>query len=335
MSFSSETPNPQKARRERLVSEPVIPVPGSFNATTMAAGEPGVPMGFAWRGTAYRVTRILGSKKNLRPCRNGSGEQYINKHFFTVETDSGDIMTLYRTRSGSRDDGWILYTMQDVDDTAVRDAVDEPLRIAVLVSGGGTTLQALIDAVETDANGNHYRIVLVVADREETGAIERAKRHGIPTGIAVPKKGLPRPEARLDTSSKALDLARQHGAQALVLAGFLTILQGEIIDAFAGRIINIHPALLPKFGGPGMWGHHVHEAVLDSGDTESGCTIHIADSGCDTGPILLQKKVPVLPGDTPDSLAVRIHIEERKAIVEGVNALWNLIVARKDPRKDT
>lgn len=335
MSFSSETTDPQKSRRERLISEPVSPSPGSFNAASMAAGEPGVPMSFTWRGSAYRVTRILGSRKNLRPCRNGSGEQYINKHFVTVETDSGDTMTLYRTRSGSKNDSWILYTIQDSDQEQVRDDENGTLKIAVLVSGGGTTLQALIDAVEADPNANHYRIALVIADREGTGALERAKRHGIPTAMAVPAKGLPRPEARLDVSDKALSLARQYGAEALVLAGFLTILKGEIIDAYAGRIINIHPALLPKFGGPGMWGHHVHEAVLDSGDTESGCTIHIADSGCDTGPILLQKKVPVLPGDTPDSLAARIHTVEHKAIVEGVNALWNLIATRNDSRKET
>jgi phosphoribosylglycinamide formyltransferase-1 len=95
-------------------------------------------------------------------------------------------------------------------------------------------------------------------------------------------------------------------------------MSGAVIDEYAGRIVNLHPALLPKFGGKGMWGHHVHEAVLAAGETESGCTIHLVDSGCDTGKILLQKKVPVLPGDTAESLAARISSVEHEAIVEGV-----------------
>lgn len=326
MFFSSETPSPPP--RERFVSEPVIPAVGTFNAARMARGEPGVPMSFTWRGTEYRVKNILSTKKSLRPCRSGSGEQYINKHFSTVETESGETMTLYRKRSGSKHDGWILYSIRGSTGTELPE-ISEPLKIAILVSGGGTTLQALIDALEKDKNNSHYRIVLVVADREGTGAIERAKRQGIPTEIAAPQKGLPRPEARLEVSNKTLAVVQRHGAEAIVLAGFLTILGGEIIEAYAGRIINIHPALLPKFGGPGMWGHHVHEAVLASGDTESGCTIHIADSGCDTGPILLQKTVPVLSGDTPDSLARRIHVAEHEAIVEGVNILWGLLRKEK------
>ena len=98
---------------------------------------------------------------------------------------------------------------------------------------------------------------------------------------------------------------------------------GDIVTEYSNKIINLHPALLPKFGGVGMWGHHVHEAVIAAGETESGCTVHIADSGCDTGRILIQKKVPVLPNDTPDSLAERIAPKEHEAIVEGLLLLAN------------
>jgi phosphoribosylglycinamide formyltransferase-1 len=96
----------------------------------------------------------------------------------------------------------------------------------------------------------------------------------------------------------------------------LSLLEGEILDAYEGRIVNIHPSLLPKYGGAGMHGERVHQAVLAAGERESGCTVHLVDAGTDTGPILLQRRVPVLPGDTADSLAERIHGEEHIAIVE-------------------
>jgi phosphoribosylglycinamide formyltransferase-1 len=315
--------------KECLVSEPVIPSAGSFNSAAMAQGLPGVPMAFSWRDTEYRVKRILGTRKNLRPCRNGSSEKYVNKQYFRVETEAGEIMTLYRSRSGSRKDSWTLYTIEDAS-TEV-----SPMKIAVLVSGGGTNLQALIDAQaesgkhsNDDASGarsatdaGRYEIVLVIADRTDAYAVERAKKHGIPAELALPPAGVPRAEARLAVSDRVLALAREYRADALVLAGFLTIMGGDVITEYSGRIINLHPALLPKFGGKGMWGHHVHEAVLAAGESESGCTVHLVDSGCDTGPILLQRKVPVLPLDTPDTLAERIHGEEHRAIVEGVTLL--------------
>ena len=301
-------------RAERLVSEPVTAVPLSHDAASMASGEPGCPNAFVWRGTEYRVARSLASDRTVRPCRNGSGETYVDKHLHTVETESGEIMTLYRKRTGSPGDAWILYTVRQSNTRS-------PIRIAVLVSGGGSNLQALIDAAERDGGAARYEIALVIADREETGAIERAKRHGIPTALALPPAGVPRPRAREAVSNRVLALARESGVEALVLAGFLTIFSGELIDVYSGRIVNIHPALLPKFGGKGMWGHHVHEAVLAAGESESGCTVHLVDSGCDTGPVLLQKRVPVLPGDTAETLAARVLLSEHRAIVEGVNAL--------------
>jgi phosphoribosylglycinamide formyltransferase-1 len=118
-----------------------------------------------------------------------------------------------------------------------------------------------------------------------------------------------------------LSLAETYHIDLVVLAGFLSILAGKIIEKYSGRIINLHPALLPKFGGDGMYGEKVHRAVLEAGEKESGCTVHLVDAGTDTGPILLQRKVPVLQGDTPDSLAERIHKEEHIAIVEAVRMM--------------
>ena len=187
--------------------------------------------------------------------------------------------------------------------------------IMVLVSGGGTNLQALLDAEKKGAFG---KIVLVVSDRPEAYALERAKIAGAPTVTIALDKNTSREERRQALSDQILRLAEIHRIDLIVYAGFLWILKGKIIEAYAGRMINLHPALLPKFGGKGMYGKKVHRAVLDAGETESGCTVHLVDAGTDTGPILLQRKVPVLPDDTPDSLAERIHAEEHIAIVEAV-----------------
>ena len=198
------------------------------------------------------------------------------------------------------------------------------LNIAVLVSGGGTNLQALID-YEKQTEDCPYHIVLVASNTKRAYALERAKAAGIPAEIRSPVQVLgpalmsaTMDEKRELVSDAMLDLCREHKADAIVLAGYLSVLKGSIIDAYKDRIINLHPALLPKFGGVGMWGHNVHEAVIEAGEKESGCTVHLVDSGCDTGRILVQKRVPVLPGDTPDSLYERIAPEEHKAIVEAV-----------------
>jgi phosphoribosylglycinamide formyltransferase-1 len=335
---------------ERLVSELVLAEPGSFDASAMAAGAPGVPRAFAWRGKTYRVSAILETRKSLRGCHSGSGEQYINKHYYTVATESGEIMTLYRTRSGSKKDGWVLYTLRVTGDGRTNAEGDVPMRIAVLVSGGGTNLQALIDAQEADRRsagtgtsaratdaasepsaGGEFEIAVVIADRD-CYALERARKSGIPTKLVAAPKGVDRAAARRIVSDGILALLREYRADAVVLAGFLTIMSGDVIAEYSSRIVNLHPALLPKFGGPGMWGHHVHEAVLASGDAESGCTVHLVDAGCDTGPILLQKRVPVLAGDTAETLAARISGSEHEAIVEGVRLLakrWNAGLAGK------
>ena len=131
-------------------------------------------------------------------------------------------------------------------------------------------------------------------------------------------KAASRDEKRLAVSNAVLEKCREYGVQAIVQAGWLTVLSGNILEVYKDKIINLHPALLPKFGGVGMWGHHVHEAVLAAGEKESGCTIHLVSSECDGGKILIQKKVPVMPDDTPDTLYERIAPQEHQAIVEGL-----------------
>ncbi|MBP5464360.1 MAG: phosphoribosylglycinamide formyltransferase [Treponema sp.] len=198
------------------------------------------------------------------------------------------------------------------------------MNIAVLVSGGGTNLQALID-YERQTEDCPYHIVLVASNTKRAFALQRAKDAGIPAEVRSPVQVLGQallsatPDEKRELVSDAmLDLCREYQADVIVLAGYLSVLKGRIIEAYKDKIINLHPALLPKFGGVGMWGHNVHEAVIAAGESESGCTVHLVDSGCDTGRILVQKRVPVLPGDTPDSLYERIAPEEHKAIVEAV-----------------
>ena len=198
-------------------------------------------------------------------------------------------------------------------------------KVAVLVSGGGTNLQTLIDYEAEHKVDCPYEIVVVISDHKDAFALERAQKAGIPTAITSPfsvmgkdvAQNATRDEKRLAVSNAMLEHCQKYGAQIIVEAGCLTVLSGDILKNYTNRIINLHPALLPKFGGVGMWGHHVHEAVLQSGEKESGCTIHFVTSECDAGKILLQKKVPVLKDDTPSSLYERIAPKEHEAIIEG------------------
>jgi phosphoribosylglycinamide formyltransferase-1 len=204
------------------------------------------------------------------------------------------------------------------------------INILVLVSGGGTNLQALIDAQERGELGNaniatgriaHGKLAAVISDKSGVYAFERASAAGIPAFVEKPDSALPKPERQRELSDRILRFCREREIGLVVCAGFLSILAGDIIEAYAGRMINLHPALLPRFGGSGMYGEHVHRAVLKAGESESGCTVHLVDAGTDTGSILLQRKVPVLSGDTAESLAERIHKEEHIAIVEAVKIM--------------
>lgn len=190
---------------------------------------------------------------------------------------------------------------------------------AVLVSGNGTNLQALIDNQQKNSDCP-YKINVVISDNPGAFALTRAKKAGIKAYV-LEKGNLKGQSLRDYRTRQILEILRKEKTDIVVLAGFLTILSESLINEFPERIINIHPALLPDFGGPGMYGHHVHEAVLASGKKESGCTVHIVDKGCDTGRVILQRKVPVMAGDTPDSLADRIHKEEYIAIVQGTELL--------------
>lgn len=200
-------------------------------------------------------------------------------------------------------------------------------KLAVLVSGGGTNLQALID-YESQHADCPYTIAIVISDHKDAYALERAKNADIPSAVTSPyavmgkevAQASTRDEKRLAVSNAVLALCKEHCIQAIVQAGWLTVLDGQILSDYEGKIVNLHPALLPKFGGVGMWGHNVHEAVLASGEKESGCTIHLVSGECDGGQILIQKKVPVMPGDDVDSLYARIAPQEHEAIVEG--AIW-------------
>ena len=198
-------------------------------------------------------------------------------------------------------------------------------KIAVLVSGGGTNFQALIDYANSH-DDCPYAIDVVISSTKNAFALERGKKAGIDQVIKSPfsvmgkenAQNATREEKNQAVSNSILEECKSRQIDIIVLAGYLSVLQGKIIQEYSGKIINLHPALLPKFGGVGMWGHNVHEAVLAAKEKESGCTIHLVDSGCDSGRILIQKKVPVMENDTPDSLYERIAPEEHKAIVEGV-----------------
>ena len=175
------------------------------------------------------------------------------------------------------------------------------VRAAVLVSGGGTNLQALLDAQDRGELGA-ANICYVVSNRKAAYALERARNHSVETGV-LSKVMQPDPDKY---DEQLLDMLRAHGADMIVLAGFLGILGPKVLEAYSGRIINIHPALIPSFCGKGFNGLHVHEAVLARGCKVTGATAHLVTAGVDEGPILLQKAVDVLPGDTPETLQRRV-----------------------------
>jgi phosphoribosylglycinamide formyltransferase-1 len=204
-----------------------------------------------------------------------------------------------------------------------------PVKILVLVSGSGTNLQALIDAENSGGIGAG-KLAAVVSDRAGAYALERARAAGIPCFVEAPDRSLPKEKRRRDVSDRILRRAEEWGAELIILAGFLSILEGTIIETYRGRIINLHPSLLPKFGGPGMYGERVHQAVLDAGETESGCTVHLVDAGVDTGAIILQRQASVLMGDTPGSLAERIHEAEHVAIVEATVLMAKRLLNRRE-----
>jgi phosphoribosylglycinamide formyltransferase 1 len=193
--------------------------------------------------------------------------------------------------------------------------------LVVLVSGGGRSLENLVDVArrgELDA-----RVDLVVADRPGIGALERCARLGLEVVVLEPKAlgGM------AEFSREVFRRAEAAGSRFVVLAGFLRLL--AIPAHWRGRVVNIHPALLPYFGGKGMYGDHVHAAVLAAGRTESGCTVHLVDDHYDEGTVLLQERVPVLPGDTVATLAARVFEAEKRALPEALRRLIAADAARR------
>ncbi|MCU0621352.1 MAG: phosphoribosylglycinamide formyltransferase [Gemmatimonadales bacterium] len=181
------------------------------------------------------------------------------------------------------------------------------MRVAVAVSGRGSNLGALLDRLGEAAPA---RVVLVLGNAAEAGGLQRARAAGVPAVALRDHRD----------GAEWLALLAVHRVELLVLAGYLKLVPAAVVAAYRGRILNIHPALLPAFGGAGMYGRRVHEAVLASGVRESGCTVHLVDEVYDRGAILAQRRVPVLPGDTVDALAARVLAEEHRLLPDAVLA---------------
>ncbi len=188
------------------------------------------------------------------------------------------------------------------------------LRISVLVSGGGTNFQAVIDSIEAGRIEN-AEIACVISSNPNAYALERGKNHGINTYV-IDKNQYPDMADRTDAIIKTL---KEEKTDLIVLAGYMSVLEPKLVKEFEKRIINIHPSLIPKYCGKGFYGHHVHEAVIAAGEKESGATVHFVDEGVDTGDIIIQRKVEVLEGDTPDDLAARVLKVEHQILTEAIN----------------
>ena len=182
------------------------------------------------------------------------------------------------------------------------------LNLGVLVSGGGTNLQAIIDSIE--AGSLKARISVVICSRAGAHALERAKDHDIEAEV-VTKKEFPE---KADYDRRLVEILKTHGVELIALAGFMRILTPTFIRAFPGRIMNIHPSLLPAF--PGL---DVQRKAIEYGARFTGATVHFVDEGVDTGPVIIQAALPILPGDTPESLSARILKEEHRIYPEAIS----------------
>ena len=191
------------------------------------------------------------------------------------------------------------------------------VRIAIFVSGGGTNCENLIRHFE---HSETVKCALVVSNKPDAYALVRAERLGVPTAIL--------PKTQLNNPDETLPLLKEYGIDFIVLAGFLPLIPSYLIDAFPRKIINLHPALLPKFGGKGMWGHHVHEAVKAAGETETGMTVHYVTPVCDGGEIIAQFHVALSPNDTVDDIAEKEHQLEMKHFPQVVEQVLDAFISR-------
>jgi len=180
-----------------------------------------------------------------------------------------------------------------------------PLRVAVLASGRGSNLQALIDAIE--AGQVQARIVAVISNKKEAVALERARKHGLKDLFVDPKPFAGRPDSREAYDRSLLEVLQQHEVELVLLAGYMKIVTAVLVNAYANRMMNIHPSLLPSF--PGL---DVQKKAIDWGCKLAGCTVHFVTEGVDEGPIIIQAAVPILDADTPETLAARILVQEHK-----------------------
>ena len=186
------------------------------------------------------------------------------------------------------------------------------INIAIFVSGSGTNCENLIQYFK---DSERIHCALVVSNKPDAYALVRAERLQVPTAVT--------PKAQLNTPEVMLPLMRHYAIDFIVLAGFLPIVPNFLIDAYPRRIVNIHPALLPKYGGKGMWGHHVHEAVKAAGETETGMTVHWVTPVCDAGEIIAQFRTQLTPDDTVDDIAEKEHLLEMKFFPQAVEKVLN------------
>jgi phosphoribosylglycinamide formyltransferase-1 len=196
------------------------------------------------------------------------------------------------------------------------------LRAAVFASGGGTNFQALLDHQRP---GGSWEIVLLLTDRAEADALVRAEKAGVATAV-VPTKG----RELAEVGRVMLGLLEAHAVDVILLAGYLKLVPPDVVARYPRRILNVHPALLPDFGGKGMYGMNVHRAVIESGARESGATVHLVDEDYDRGPVLAQERVPVHLGDTPEQLAARVLEVEHRLYPEAVDQLCEALAAGQD-----
>ena len=190
--------------------------------------------------------------------------------------------------------------------------VMEKINIAIFVSGGGTNCENLIKYF---SGSERVNCALVVSNKADTYALVRAENLGVKTAVV--------PKAQLNDAGVMMPLLREHAIDFIVLAGFLPLVPDFLIDAFPRRIVNLHPALLPKFGGKGMWGHHVHEAVKAAGETETGMTVHWVTPVCDGGEIIAQYRTSLSPDDTADDIAEKEHVLEMTYFPKVVEQVLN------------
>jgi len=184
------------------------------------------------------------------------------------------------------------------------------MNLAIFVSGSGTNCENIIRYF---SGSDSVSVALVVSNRPDAYALVRAEKLGVPTAVV--------PKAQLNDPEVMLPLMRRYDIGFIVLAGFLPLVPDFLIDAFPRCIVNIHPALLPKYGGKGMWGHHVHEAVKAAGETETGITIHYVTPVCDSGEIIAQFRTALSPEDTPETIADKVHALEMRHFPEVLSQL--------------